>query len=905
MSENNENYQDLEDYFRSLHEEKRFSFEEIRKKGKQISQNSDLVDEIIENLKKYQDDIIHIPIPSVISANPLKISYFGPKDSHIFWPKYKKHLKVEKEFPDDVINSIDDSTTKIISYMRNPNDDHFKLKGLVVGYVQSGKTANYMGVISKAADIGFKLFIILTSCNNKLRRQTQARIEHDLCNLNKNNWHRLTTRENDFRANEPDPNSKIAKGFDKYGRKIRDFDRTICVVKKNSNRLGNLIGWLKQADTDKLRLTPVLLIDDEADQASINTKSKEDPSTINRKIREIIDLLNKVVYVGYTASPFANVLIDPSAKDLYPEDFIFDLPKPKRYFGSERLFGREVLQYDNSIREAEIGKHPSNPDKIIEYYKPGMNIIHEVPNDDVYLLKPRNRREKEEFIPTLAKSLKRAIKYFWLATAARHFRGQSQKHSTMLIHTTSYSKPQNKFEDKLVDYKNSCVLRIVDKNTREEEINKFRKIWEEEQEKVDSTSLDPPLIPVSFDYLKPHLKDVMRRTQIFIENSTIKKEDRLVYGDEPGIFIVVGGNILSRGLTLEGLVVSYFIRTVSAYDTLLQMGRWFGFRIGYEDLPRIWMTNEFKGYFLDLATVEEEIRYDIQRYFKENLTPLDFGVRIRRHPSLLITSRLKMQDIIDSEISYSERRVQTTIFKVEDRTWLMGNLNATKKLFANIGRDPELDSLGYNSACWGLENIKVKHILQFIDDYTFHENHIQLNKKLLKKYIKDENNNNGLNYWNIMIMSIHGEIDDPLDLGFSNNKKVNLISRSRATTVNIRDANLKSIMLRNDTVLDLDDDEVKEAMKKNDDLFRIRTKKSPDKGLLTIYPIYKESTPSGNNPRTLNPNKPLEAKEHVIGVGFVFPKSKNHKGERYVTVRMSGLKNIEIEDEPVEDDDFE
>ncbi len=903
MSDENEKLQDLEDYFRVFYEVKGLSFEEIRKKGQNISHDSDLIEKAIGNLKKYQDDIIHIPIPMAISTDTPKTWYFGPNDTHIFWPKYKQYLRVEKEFSDETIKSIDDATTKIISYTNNPNEDHFNLKGLVVGYVQSGKTGNYLGVISKAADVGYKLFIILTSCNNKLRRQTQARVGQDLCDLNKSNWHRLTTKENDFRASEPDPNSKLAKGFDKYGRKIRDDDRTICVVKKNINRLGNLIRWLKQADPEKLKLTPVLLIDDEADQASINTKSREDPSTINRMIREIIELLNKVVYIGYTASPFANVLIDPFNKDLYPGDFIFNLPKPKRYFGPERLFGREILQYDTSIRETEIIKHPSNPDKEIEYYKPGLNIIREVPDNDVYLLKPKSRKDLANFFPTLTESLKEAIKYFWLATAARHFRGQSQKHSTMLIHTTSYSKPQNKFEDKLVDYKIRSVIRIVDKNTQEVEINKLRKIWDKEQEKVDSTTLDPPLESVSFDNLRPHLKDVIKRTQIFIENCTIKKEDRLVYGDDPGIFIVVGGNILSRGLTLEGLVVSYFIRTASAYDTLLQMGRWFGFRIGYEDLPRIWMTNEFKGYFLDLATVEEEIRYDIQRYFKENLTPLDFGLRIRRHPSLLITSRLKMKDIIECEISFSERRVQTTIFKVKDRTWLMGNFNATKKLFANIGRAPELDCLGYNSACWGLENVDVSYILQFIDDYTFHENHIQLNKKFLRKYIKDENKYNGLKNWNIMIMSIVNEIDDPIDLGFS--KKVNLISRSRATTVKNRDANLKSIMLRNDTVLDLEDDEVKEAMEKNDDLFRIRSKKSPDTGLLIIYPIYKKSKPQGKNSNATNPNQPLEAKEHVIGIGFVFPKSKIHKGERYVTVRMSGLENVEIEDELVEDDDFE
>ena len=382
MIEEEENLKDIEDYVRILYQDRGLTFDEIQEKGK-VFKNSDLVEKAIQNLKKSSDDIIHIEIPEVISKDSPEQWYFGPKETDIFWPKYKNYLKVEKEFSEEVISSIDDATSKIIVYMKNPNKEKCKIKGLVVGYVQSGKTANYMGVISKAADLGYKLFIVLTSCNNKLRRQTQARIESDITNLNKSNWHLLTSLKNDFRANEPDPNSKLSKGFDKFNRKIRDLDRTICVVKKNSNRLGSLINWLKKADIEKLSITPVLLIDDEADQASINTKSKEDPSTINRKIREIIDLLSRVRYVGYTASPFANVLIDPTAQDLYPKDFIFNLAKPNRYFGAERIFGRELLRYDTDENHIEVGSHPSNPDKIIDYYDTGMDIINVVPVDDV------------------------------------------------------------------------------------------------------------------------------------------------------------------------------------------------------------------------------------------------------------------------------------------------------------------------------------------------------------------------------------------------------------------------------------------------------------------------------------------------------------------------------------------
>ncbi len=858
------------------------SLEEIRQKGSFIG-NQSLLAKAIENKSKLMDDIIHIQIPpSIVEKQPQKW-YTGPKESDIFWPKYKKYLKEQKEYSDDIIKSLHDATEKILTNLENPSRKQFKKKGLVVGYVQSGKTANYTGVIAKAADRGYKMFILLTSSNKKLRKQTQVRIESDLIQLNTSLWHPLTSIENDFGRRITNSDAYLSQGTDSRGRKIQDDHRTICIVKKNTSRLSNLINWVENATPEILDITPILIIDDEADQASINVGTREKRTTINRKIIELINKLKKVAYIGYTATPFACVLIEPNyEEDLYPRDFILDLPKPKNYFGAEKIFGRERLRHDDPDEEIDLG----------------LDVIREVPEDEISDLKPSSRVTTDIFAPKITNSLKRAIRYFWLATAARYYRGQSQKHSTMLIHTTSYATPQNKFLNPLIDFREISFLSIMNPLTKEKELDVLRDIWEFEQNKVDSLLLDPPIEPVSFEQLGPHLKDIIKNCDIFIENSTVNVKDRMAYGENPGVFIVVGGNILSRGLTLEGLVVSYFIRGASAYDTLLQMGRWFGFRIGYDDLPRIWMTNELRGYFYDMAGVEEEIRYDIQKFMKENVTPLEFGVRIRTHPHLLITSRLKMKHGIQCNISYSEKRVQTIIFKKKNKTWLRGNLNAVQNLFKSINANPR-QGIYFNRSCWGIENVDVHFILDFLDDYTFHENSLNLDNELLKKYIIDENQFNSLLKWNVVIMSRNFKVGlGKIDLGFPNGEEVNLINRSEAIPVGQSDTNLKSIMLREDTLLDFYN--VDGIDLKKDSLFKIRTREKHETGLIIIYPISKDSIAREiklGKKRPMNPNQDLKAVYHILGVGLVFPKSKITRPEKYLVANVPGPSDLELENE--------
>jgi len=861
------------------------SLEEIREKLKNII-DIQILNEVIDDLKKIQEDIVHIEIPLSIKDESLPTWYPGPRDSDLFWSCYKKILLEVKKFPISVIDSIDSATSKIVAYLQDPNENRFNLKGLVVGYVQSGKTANYTGVIAKAADTGYKMFIILTSSNKKLRIQTQKRIEEDLINYNKQRWALLTSQDHDFRKDIPNPDYYLSKGRDEDGKKKKDDQRTICVVKKYPSRLENLLNFLNKATPEVLNDTAVLLIDDEADQASINTGNPDDRSRINSLIIEILEKLNKVAYMGYTATPFANVLVDPHySDDLYPRDFIFDLPRPEKYFGVEKIFGRERLQFE------ETG----------EPIEGGLDIIRLVSLDEIEQLKP-NKENKDIFFPTLTESLKQAVKYFWLATAVRYFREKEPRHSTMLIHTTSFITPQNRFLNPLINFREEYLNKITDPSSNQDTLDELKIIWEEEQQNLDPESLDPPLEPVSFEQLKPFLQNIIRSTEVFIENSTTKRDERLIYSDEPGIYIVVGGNTLSRGLTLEGLIVSYFIRYASAYDTLLQMGRWFGFRIGYEDLPRIWMTEELKSYFFDLAAVEEEIRYDIQRYMKENLSPLEFGVRIRSHPILLITSRLKMKGVKECNVSYSEKRVQTILFKTKNEEWLEDNIKTAINLIKGI-KSPlkKGNEFSFFPNVYGFEKVDVQQIIKFLEEYQFHENSPHLNNFLLIQYIKDEVNCNSLKSWNVLILSRkYDENLGKINLGLPNGEEINLISRSQASFSD-NSANLKSIMLREDTIIDFKDKSGIDT--KKDDLFKYRTKNKPETGLLIIYPISKDSKAPIS--KVTNPNQDLNAIEHVIGVGIVFPKSKRNIPDTYVVANIPEPIGIEIEEEIIEIDDNE
>ena len=811
-----------------------------------------------EALAKFEEQtgrIRTLKEPASLIEKGLPSWYPGPSDQDKFWPPLRKML-FERGWKPEAIESIDKASTKVLSLLPPPGLGTFSTRGLVLGYVQSGKTANFSAVISKAADVNYKFIVVLSGITNNLRAQTQRRLQKELVGLNGQDWVELTTIEADF---SPGSAGNVnAFLTDHHNQKV------LCVVKKNATVLRRLLKWLKSASPQVINNCPVLIIDDEADQASVNASGSDDKRTaINKLLLQMLKSLPKVAYVGYTATPFANIFIDPSLEDLYPRDFIIDLPKPVEYFGPERIFGRERLTNEDS--EVDID---------------GLNMIRKVEDAEIPFLKPSGASTRLEFFPELTDSLKTALCYFWLATAARFARGQYNAHSTMLVHTTLYTDVHEKFRPLFESYGARLRTGIAENDSTI--LIALSSLWESEQQLVLAERLSET--PTSFDQLLPHLDRVLAASDVIIENS--RSSLRLFYDDNnPSIQIVVGGNTLSRGLTLEGLIVSYFIRTSTAYDTLLQMGRWFGYRVGYSDLPRIWMTDELKKYFFDLATVEQEMRLDVLRYELQSLTPLEFAVRIRTHPKLTITSKLKMQAAILCDVSFSGRRVQTIVFSHKDKSWLTANQVATHNLIVNAvsagcsPRPGDKDNIV-------IKNVPVTLVTSFLAAYQFHPNNDELKTDLINNYIAEQNKHGSLKTWNIAIISRKQKENDRL-IELAPGISVPLLIRSKFSG-DASLANLKAIMSEIDRVADLDIPISNLKGKSGAELQGLRPEGI---GLLLIYPIDRVSKPVENT----KSREPLDAIEDVIGLGLVFPETNNPTPLKYMSVDLS---KVEREIEP-------
>ena len=447
-----------------------------------------------------------------------------------------------------------------------------------------------MSVIAKAADAGFRLIIVLTGITENLRQQTQDRLDKQLLDAHPEKWHKLTSIEDDFKG-------------DLNGAKLsKQTERFIAVVKKNSHRLRRLNEWILGAG-DAGDSVPILVIDDEADQASINVAKREGPeslkaeierSAINLQIGQLLDH-QTTAYIAYTATPFANILIDPNDQsDLYPRDFLVTLPEPDGYFGSRALFGRDPV----TTEELDA------PSEELD----GYDMIRIISEEEVDGIRPPKRKgknkEREAKVVTGGDSLASAIRWFVLAASARRVRGQAEDPTSMLIHTSMLTDDHEDLER--VVSKELSEIRDAFKSGAETGL--WQEQWEKETSRVPAELFD--LDPISFSQLLEEIPLVLEDVQVVVDNGESQK--RLEYSENTRAVIAIGGNTLARGLTLEGLVSSYFVRRASAYDTLLQMGRWFGFRPDYQDLPRIWMPQELRNWFYDLATIEAELREELE-----------------------------------------------------------------------------------------------------------------------------------------------------------------------------------------------------------------------------------------------------------------------------------------------------
>jgi hypothetical protein len=810
---------------------------------------------------------------ALVGQNEPEAWYIGPQPDDRFWPALEQYLRDVKGWGPDAIGDLDRASTKTLALMPPPGLGKFSARGLTLGYVQSGKTANYTALIAKAADASYRFFIVLSGLHNGLRAQTQRRLDQELVHLVPSQWHTLTTEHEDFRG-QGNVNALLGG----------DTQKVLCVVKKNTFVLQRLLKWLRGANDFTLRNCPVLIIDDEADQASVNASGAEERRTqINNLILKLLERLPKASYVGFTATPFANLFIDPKIpEDLYPRDFIVDLPRPAAYFGPERIFGRQRLTQE----ETDVD---------------GLDMIRHVPDAEVPLLKPRGHSDQALFQPEMTSSLEDAIKYFWLASAARRAAGHLQassasvlRHASMLIHTTLYADVHSRLSREVTDFR-TTFLDQLRRNDRKL-LKQLRETWADELGKIP---VSVGGIREPFEVIREHLLDVVEMTSIVVENS--RSVLRLEYGEDPTIQIVIGGNTLSRGLTLEGLTVSFFVRASTAYDTLLQMGRWFGYRPGYENLPRIWMTEELEKWFFHLALVEQEIRSDIRRYEIEHLTPQQLAVRVRTHPQLSITSSLKMQHAVDSEVSYAGRHVQTILFSHREKKWLETNLRAGKELIKRA-RASGIAVECVRDRFWLLRDVPVAQIRSFLSTYQFHDASQEVRGDLIKDYIAQQNKRDALLLWNVAIVGKRRAPNVP-ELEFDTDLKVPMLVRSRLRRLP-GDANIGVLTSAQDVVADLE--KQPSDLRELDKAELMKLRDEPDdksrRGLLLLYPISKDSAPD----ETESPmRKPLEAVEHLLGVAMVFPGVPQDEDtpRKYKSVQLPILfEDVEKEELPAEEE---
>ena len=789
----------------------------------------------------------------------------------IYTSNYFNKLK-DKNWSEKAINDINSSTTNIIQKLSHPKSDEFSKCGIVVGYVQSGKTANYAGLISKTIDCGYNLIIILSGIHNNLRDQTQRRIENDLSLSN---------------PGKVDPNRQI-----NYLTSVgdNDFDDTyhpsllmtpnpkIFIIKKNYTILKRLLGWFELHDKDELSRFSTIIIDDEADNATIDVSNDKisvesemespddlidsDPSEINKHIRLIRNLFKKVCYIGYTATPFANVLIDPFDVDpvygdnLYPKDFIISLPKPLGYCGTSELF-----PFISNVDSYE-GIPPNEKIYIVEE------------QDHQHLINSNSLRY-DQLIPN---SLKIAFYHFLITAVIKNHRKVSELNHSFLIHLHHEIDKQHFVFEKFSSFFDLFMNQYKMQTPHDSDIIKDIDGYHDYAHQFLST-LDGENLSFEKENLAEQIKldtrIILQELEILEVNS--ESDSELDFNsDKPSYKIIIGGNRLSRGLTISGLTVTYFTRTSNYYDTLLQMGRWFGFRPGYEDLVRLFTTSENYYWFSWLSEVEESIRLDIARYENiEDVTPLTLAVRVKTHPGIHVTSPIKLRNVQHVQASFDGRfSSMKNIFL--DAQNLQNNLNILNRFISDISYVSDHQIIN-DTPVW--KNIHPTYCTNFINELSIPDNDPSFPRKLILNYIKKHVEEfNELGNWSVVISNKKNAktnitIND-LDIGLVNRTKYK---------------NLDSLVFLEDFKdfsLDLGDDQSQFRKKNgNADVNAIKASRHPDNPIMVIYIIDKDSDTWRSNEQAHGPFFKLdEESQHIIAISLLLPFSPNAERNDYMTI---------------------
>jgi hypothetical protein len=816
-----------------------------------------------------------------------------------FWDRYRRYLEEEKGWSPATVDRLEQLTDSILARLEEPQrPGDWSRRGMVVGQVQSGKTSNYTGLICKAVDAGYKLIIVLAGLHNSLRSQTQLRLDEGFLGWDSQN-NRAFDTENRFIGVGLIPTKKqlralpVTSSSEKgdFSKRIADqcgaapggADPILMVVKKNKTVLNNLVKWaLNWANTDRqlgrkvVRNSPLLIIDDEADNASVNTKEvrlddtgipheEQEATAINKLIRQLLHSFEKTAYVGYTATPFANIFIHPQVRtsehgeDLFPRHFIINLPAPSNYVGPVQVFG---LDADSTVDLESVS---------------GLDIVRIVEDQDEWM--PTGHK-KEHVPPYLPLSLKEAIRAFILSCAVRFWRGQTTAHNSMLVHVTRFTAVQELINQLVKDELTSLQrrLRYSEGNALNQILSEFEYLWNNDfvptSQSIIGTELQPTIPFPEWKDIIPLLHQATARIQVKKINGTAK--DILDYWGSPnGLSVIaIGGDKLSRGLTLEGLSVSYYLRPSKMYDTLMQMGRWFGYRPGYLDLCRLYTTDELVEWYQHITVASEELRKEFDYMANMSATPEEFGLKVRTHPSgLIITGANKMRQGTVMQLSFAGTISETYLFD-KDKNTIRRNLRATEELILGLGTY----AVERNNFIW--KQISGSKIIDFLSNYQSHSNARLANTKSLIDYIEAQLKQNELASWTIALISKKNADNKytiaGLEIGLTQRKNDADPSSSEYRLPKSRLLNPPDEMLDfspsfQEEIINITKERRQKAGKpesksKTPDGKVIREKRNRQNGLLLLYPL---------DPKAINSEIP------VIGFGISFPSSYSAKSVEY------------------------
>ncbi|WP_033821916.1 Z1 domain-containing protein [Kitasatospora sp. MBT63] len=841
-----------------------------------------------------------------------------------FWERYRLYLEDGRNTPRRVVWQLDESTDEVLAELEDPlREGSWRRSGLVIGQVQSGKTGHYIGLAAKAVDAGYRLIVVLAGIHNDLRSQTQLRLDEGL--LGYDTQHLMRSDEGAARSR------RMGAGAMSHAKQLvsaslttsaekGDFDRrtaqreslpigsfpVVLVIKKNRKIIDNLCDWVTKTHGNPdengrniVRNVPLFVIDDEADNASINTSKDPDtdPSKVNEAIRKLVNSFDKASYVGYTATPFANIYIDPEANhdhlgpDLFPNGFIRTLRAPSNYLGPERVFGLR-------------GDDPEDED-----VEP-LPLVREVADADAWI----PDKHKSSCVPSddLPASLRRAVQSFVLSCAARRVRGQLTEHNSMLVHVTRFQAVQELVRAQIRDYVSLLQDSLRDRHggSAAARLQDFRALWEADY--VDTTAYFPAdeAKRISWDDVSAQLLPALRKIEVRAVNGASR--DALDYYENrrKGLSVIaIGGEKLSRGLTLEGLTVSYYLRASKTYDTLLQMGRWFGYRPGHEDLCRLYTTESLRRAYVEITAATDELRREVEEMAALGLTPSQFGLKVRASSlGLGVTATNKMRQGTKVMLSFSGEGPETTSFDLSEKV-VESNFQALKAFVTALDAS---HSSGAPKRGGGVvwRGVSPEMVASgFFDTYVADRASWRVRPAFIAEYVRRCMAVGELGSWTVRLVG--NEAAKPTDLA---GHGIGLIVRRAPKNLpKTRGRHtIRRVLSPPDELEDLNPAQIEEA--KADTLRAakgrknskgepldpqtpsgpiLRAKRHVDQALLLIYPMV---PPEGSG---LDEGTPL------VGFKVSLPVSQNSKKTEYVVNSIWRREDILIDEDEDEDEDDE